>query len=157
MYKAAKDYCLIIENVSLYDNSQWLADMARILPRIQTAMARLDDPNLNYNYFALPDLEERFELYCQLKDQLGNIDAYRLDNYDESSEQEGLTGSLASDFADMYFEIKRGLTLYESGTSNQQYALKIWQIGYVLNWKQHIANAQTQLLELQATDWLGNV
>lgn len=148
LVNAAKDFCLLIENVEHYDSHQLLADVARILPRLQSAMTQLDDLDLEYGYFCLPDLEERFEMYCRLKDQLGEYDPYMLD-FDAADELEEMTGSLASDFADMYFELNRGLQLYNSATENRQDARTMWQTGYILLWGRQLGNAQKHLFSLK--------
>lgn len=148
MISAAKEYCLLVEHLETYKNDQWLADAARILPRIQTSMAYLDQPEIEYSFFVLPDLEDRFELYCQLKDRFGEDDAYWLE-YDSNSLLEEATGSLASDFSDIYFELKRGLNLLNTGEGEDQDVLRLWQTGYVLNWGQHLLNAQKHLYSLR--------
>lgn len=147
LVNAARDFCLLIENVEHYDSNQLLADIARILPRLQSAMNRLDDLDLEYSYFSLPDLEERFEMYCRLKDQLGEYDPYMLE-FDISDDLEEMTGSLASDFADMYFELNRGLQLYDSALENRQDAGTMWQTGYILLWGRQLVNAQKHLFSL---------
>lgn len=148
---AARDYCLLIEHVDIYKNGQWLRDMARILPRLQTAITHLDDRDIEFSFFSLPDLEERFELYCKLKDQLGNCDPYMLE-YDQSESEQDMSGSLAGDCADIYFELKRGLNLYNSEEENQQAALTIWQTGYILIWGKQLVNAQKHLFSLRIAD-----
>jgi hypothetical protein len=148
MINAAKEYCLLVEHLETYQNNQWLADAARILPRIQASMAYLDDSEIEYSYFALPDLEDRFELYCQLKDRFGDDDAYWLE-YDSNAALEEITGSLASDFSDIYFELKRGLNLLNTGGGEDKDVLRLWQTGYVLNWGQHLLNAQKHLYSLR--------
>ncbi len=148
MINAAKEYCLLVEHLETYKNSQWLADAARILSRIQACMAYLDQPEIEYSFFALPDLEDRFELYCQLKDRFGGDDTYWLE-YDSSSLLEETTGSLASDFSDIYFELKRGLNLLNTGAGEDRDVLKLWQTGYILNWGKHLLNAQKHLYSLR--------
>ena len=149
LVNAIRDYCLLIEHVEIYNNDKLLADMARILPRIHTAMAHLDEPNIEYSFFSLPDLEERFELYCRLKQQLGVEDDYYL-KYDSQKLQEEMNGSLASDLTDIYFELKRGLILFDAEQDNHRHALKLWQISYMLHWGQHLVNAQKHLFVLHA-------
>lgn len=151
LVNAARDYCLLIENVEIYETGQWLRDVARILPRLQTAMIHLDDRELEYSFFALPDLQERFELYCKLKDQLGESDVYMLE-YDASDEKEEMSGSLASDFSDIYFELKRGLNLFLSGKENREAALTMWQSGYVLVWGRQLVDAQKYLFSLRVSN-----
>ena len=151
---ATNDFCLLIEHIETYRRGDWLADVARILPRIQTAMTHLDGRKLEYGFFTLPDLEERFELFCRLKDQLGEDDSYWLE-YDKCDNDQDKTGSLADDFADIYFELKRGLTLYEADkTNNSEDALIMWQTGYVLHWGQHLVDAQRHLFSLRAHNLL---
>ena len=143
----AREFCLIIENVELYKNKTWLSDIARILSELQTVMESLDDSEIEYSYFALPDLEARFEMYCSLKDQLGDFDAYFLE-YDWAGSEEEMTGSLASDIVDIYFELKRGLDLFDTGIEYWDSARTMWQTGYLLIWGRHLANAQKHLSSL---------
>jgi len=112
------------------------------------AMTHLDDRKLEYGFFTLPDLEERFELFCRLKDLLGEDDSYWLE-HDKCDDEFDQTGSLADDFADIYFELKRGLSLYEAGENNSQDALRMWQTGYFLHWGQHIVDAERHLFSLR--------
>lgn len=148
MEEAARDFCLLIENLDLYKDEQWLADVARILPRIQSSMANLDDPNIEYSFFSLPDLEDRFELYCRLKDRLGEFDSYWME-YDAISVREEMTGSLASDLSDIYFELKRGMILVKSGEASKFDLLRLWQAGYILHWGEPLVNAQKHLFSLR--------
>ncbi|MEE9398558.1 MAG: DUF5063 domain-containing protein [Methylococcales bacterium] len=148
LVSAARDYCLLIEYIDTYQRNDWLADIARILPRIQMAMTHLDDRKLEYGFFTLPDLEERFELFCRLKDLLGEDDSYWLE-HDKCDDKLDQTGSLADDFADIYFELKRGLSLYEADGNTSQDALIIWQTGYILHWGQHVVDAERHLFSLR--------
>ncbi|MCI0655154.1 MAG: DUF5063 domain-containing protein [Methylococcaceae bacterium] len=148
MEEAARDFCLLIEHLDLYKDEQWLADVARILPRIQCCMTNLDDPDIEFSFFSLPDLEERFELYCRLKDRLGVHDSYWLE-YDTSSSNQEMTGSLASDLSDIYFELKRGLNLLNSGDASKLDLLRLWQTGYILHWGEPLVNAQKHLFSLR--------
>ena len=148
MINAAKEYCLLIEHLETCKNDQLLADAARILPKIQASMVYLDEPNIEYSFFVLPDLEERFELYCRLKDRLGDDDVYWLE-YDSHAVLEEMSGSLASDFSDIYFELKRGVNLLALGEGDETDVLRLWQTGYVLHWGQHLFNAQKHLHALR--------
>lgn len=148
MEEAARDFCLLIENIDHYKDEQWLADVARILPRIQSAMANLDNPNMEYGFFFLPDLEERFDLFCRLKDRLGERDAYWME-CDMNPSTEEMTGSLASDLSDIYFELKRGIRLLKSGQAGKLDLLRLWQGGYIMHWGERLLNAQKHLFELR--------
>ncbi len=100
---AANDFCLLIEHVDIYENKEWLCDIGRLLARLHVSMTHLDDRSIEYSYFSVPDLGERFELYCKLSDKLGESDAYLLE-YDTHDNVNDMTGSLAGDFADIYFD-----------------------------------------------------
>lgn len=145
---AIRDFCLMIEHASKVENRRWLADIGRILPRIKLAMAQLDIPNSELKHFSLSDLDDRFELFCRLRQHLGEFDAYWLE-YDPSTEREEMSGSLAGDFADIYFELRRGLNLLKSDAKNQKHALKIWQSGYTLNWGQRLMDAERHIFALK--------
>ncbi len=151
LVNAASDFCLLIEHVEIYENRQWLGDMGRLLSRLQMAMTHLDDRSIEYSYFSVPDLGERFELYCKLNDKLGERDAYMLE-FDTDDDVVDMTGSLAGDFADIYFELKRGLNLSLSKDIKQEDSLLMWQTGYILVWGRQLVNAQKQLFSLRAAN-----
>lgn len=145
---AARDFCLLIEYVELYKDQQWLPDLARILPRIQSCMTHLDDLRMECSFFLLPDLEERFELYCRLKDRLGVHDSYPME-FEGNSAQDEMTGSLAADLSDIYFELKRGLNFANHTDTCKLDLLKLWQTGYLLHWGERLLNAQKHLFSLR--------
>ena len=148
---AARDFCLLIEHVEIYENKEWLCDMGRLLSRLQMSMTHLDDRSIEYSYFSVPDLGERFELYCTLNDKLGESDAYMLE-FDTHDDVNDMTGSLAGDFADIYFELKRGLNLNLSEDIKQEDSLVMWQTGYILVWGRQLVNAQKHLFSLRASN-----
>gem|GEM_PF-4249579 len=153
LIKDAKDFCLIIENVQYYQNSEWLLDMSRILSRIQMAMAHLDSPQQNTAYTALSEMDNRFELYCTLKEKLGKLDGYWME-FDQRAEIDDQSGSLAGDFSDLYFEFKRGLTQQCDHAESNSRAIMLWKIGYLCNWGQNLLDAQRHLYTLKATQRL---
>lgn len=148
MEEAARDFCLLIENLDRFEDQHWLPDVVRILPRIQSCMTHLDDPDIEYSFFSLPDLEERFELFCRLKDRLGIHDSYRME-CDGNAAREEMTGSLAGDLSDIYFELKRGLNLVSTAEVCQIDLLRLWQTGYILHWGEPLLNAQKHLFSLR--------
>jgi hypothetical protein len=153
LIKDAKDYCLIIDNVQYYQNQEWLSDMSRILSRIQMAMAHLDSPQKKVEYTALNEMDNRFELYCSLKEKLGDLDGYWMD-FDQRTEFDDQSGSLAGDFSDLYFEFKRGLVPGSDQSEIDHNAILQWKTGYLRNWGQHLLDAQKHLYTLKATDRL---
>ncbi|MCH9697089.1 MAG: DUF5063 domain-containing protein [Gammaproteobacteria bacterium] len=153
LIKDAKDFCLIIDNVQYYENREWLSDMSRILSRIQMAMAHLDSPQQKAGYEIPKELDERFELYCTLKEKLGDLDGYWME-FDQRSEIDDQSGSLAGDFSDLYYEFKRGLQESSAQLQPKPSAVMDWKIGYLRSWGQHLLDAQKHLYTLKATERL---
>ncbi len=153
LIKDAKDFCLIIDNVQYYQNKEWLLDMSRILSRIQMAMAHLDSPQQKISYSAQNELDNRFELYCTLKEKLGDLDGYWMD-YDHKNEFDDQSGSLAGDFSDLYFEFKRCLAQNNNQSELHPSSILQWKTGYLRNWGLHLLDAQKHLYTLKATERL---
>lgn len=146
---SAKDFCLHIERLESVHNVNWLADITPVLARLHVAIVQIDSGNIDYKFFTLPDLSIRFELFCKLKDMLKERDSYPLE-FDSKLESKEMTGSLADDFTDIYFELKRGLSLLdEDEIKNREEASKLWQSGFILHWGQHLVDAQRQLYYLR--------
>lgn len=144
----AKDFCLMIENVQDYSNHEWLSDMSRILSRIQMAMAHLDTPHYKADYHALSDMDARFELYCRLKEKLGELDNYWME-YDIRTDYDDQSGSLSGDFSDLYFEFQRGLQVKAMTDDVSTEAISLWRAGYLCSWGQHLLDAQKHLFTLR--------
>ena len=69
---------------------------------------------------------------------------------DSGDDEEEMTGSLAGDLTDIYFELRRGLNRLEAETaSRQEDVLKVWQRGYALHWGERLVDAQRHLLALR--------
>ncbi|CAK0772923.1 hypothetical protein CCP3SC15_4690002 [Gammaproteobacteria bacterium] len=64
--------------------------------------------------------------------------------YDQG--QQDPTGSLADDFTDIYFELKRGLKLLEGGGTGN--ALALWKGSFLVHWGQHLVDAERQVYSL---------
>jgi hypothetical protein len=98
-------------------------------------------------------MDNRFELYCSLKEKLGDLDGYWMD-FDQRTEFDDQSGSLAGDFSDLYFEFKRGLVPGSDQSEIDHNAILQWKTGYLRNWGQHLLDAQKHLYTLKATDRL---
>ncbi len=151
LIKDAVDFCQIIDNVQYYQDQEWLSDMTRILSRIQMAMAHMESPKQKMEYRVLNEMDDRFDLYCKLKELLGDMDGYWMD-YDQKTEIDDQSGSLAGDFSDLYYEFKRGLQLGGDQAEMTHQAILLWKTGYLLSWGQHLLDAQKHLYMLQATE-----
>ncbi|RLA20914.1 MAG: DUF5063 domain-containing protein [Gammaproteobacteria bacterium] len=146
---AANDFCQLIENIKKLEESEWLFPITQSLAQLHATVLQFDSGGIDYRFFTLPDLDDRFELFFSLKLFLKEQDSYPLER-DLSTDSVGTTGSLADDFADIYFELKRGLNLLDAGVIHcEEEALKLWQSGFILHWGQHLVDAQRHLYRLR--------
>jgi len=151
---SATEYCYLIEHLDQV-NGNWLDNLTTLLPRIHAAMSAIPEENIN----ACPcnpdmDLDLRFELYARLRKLLGDHDGYVLD-FDKPEEIDDMSGSLADDFTDIYFELKKGLELLGSDPNALTRAVDVWYVGYLWHWGQHLVDAERHLYDLQVHRCLG--
>lgn len=145
---SASEYCHLIEHLEQV-NVNWLDSLSTLLPRIHAAVSAIPASAMD----ACPpvseiDLELRFDLYTRLRKLLGEQDACQLDT-DGVDERDGLSDSLADDFTDIYFELKKGLELLGADPDAMSHAVKVWSAGYLWHWGQHLVDAERHLYDLQ--------
>ena len=97
------------------------------------------------------DLDERFELYSHLRRVLGERDSYWLE-FDAAPEEMHMSGSLADDLTDIYFDLRYGLDLLDEVWP--QRAAQAWQSTYRLHWGQHLVDAERHLYALKVRNQL---
>jgi hypothetical protein len=151
---SATEYCYLIEHLDQV-NGDWLDNLSSLLPRIHAAVSAIADDHINF----CPcdpdmDLDLRFDLYTRLRKLLGDHDGYVLD-FDKPEELEDMSGSLADDFTDIYFELKKGLELLGSDPNALTRAVDVWYGGYLWHWGQHLVDAERHLYDLQVHRRLG--
>ena len=152
---SAGEYCDMIDQLDRVD-SDWLDNLASLLPRIHAAISSLQGCDAKQcPHLPAMDLDKRFELYTRLRKLLGDHDGYALD-YDKPEELEGMSGSLADDFTDIYFELKRGLEVLQSEPESLSQAMDVWYGGYMWHWGQHLVDAEKHLYDLQVHRRLGS-
>lgn len=150
---SASEYCHLIEHLEQV-NANWLDDLSTLLPRIHAAVCAISANDID----SCPpdsdiDLDLRFELFTRLRRLLGDQDEYRLD-FDRVGETDGMSGSLADDFTDIYFELKKGLELLGADPDAMSHAVKVWYAGYLWHWGQHLVDAERHLYTLKVNDRL---
>ena len=103
----------------------------------------------------MADFDDRFDLFSQLRTQLGERDMYWLE-YDDPGDGGGggehRTGSLADDLTDIYFELKRGLNLLDAAGPDE--VAHLWELGFQQHWGQHLVDAERHLYALKINDQL---
>jgi len=140
------EFCRTVERFEHYRCLPWLRKIECLLQAIDDGMARLD-LETEIGFFVLPDLDRRFRLYRRLKAFLGDLDGYPLAG-DKVDEPEDHSGSLADDITDLYFELRRGLQLYQAESASPMPALSLWYAGYRLHWRDHLLGARSRLRAL---------
>jgi hypothetical protein len=150
MAGAAEAYCALIENHQ-YTNGRWLADLYKVLPRLHSAVMALNAEAHDTTLGPGVNLDERFELYTRLRQALGERDRYWLE-FDESPDKVHMSGSLADDLADIYFDLQYGLDLLDEAWP--QRATQVWQSTYRRHWGQHLVDAERHLYALKVRNLL---
>jgi len=153
---SAMEYCNLIDHIDQV-NGDWLDDLSALLPRIHAAISCMDGSGVDkcpYETGADFDLDRRFELYSRLRKLLGDHDGYMLE-FDKLDDCDGASGSLADDFTDIYFELKKGLDLLGNDPDALSRAVCIWYVGYLWHWGQHLVDAEKHLYDLQVHRRLG--
>lgn len=143
MVAVARDFCLLVEGVNRAD-STWLKRMSQLLPQLHAAVAALGIPDDEISHSLRPDLDARFELFAELRELLGERDAYWME-FDVGQEAHHKSGSLADDLTDIYCELKHGLRTLEEEPS---VAYDDWRSGFRLHWGRHLVDAERHLFEL---------
>ncbi len=150
MADAARDYCSLIDSVEQGGNGL-LNHVASLLSRLHVAVASLELERPVSVHEVSPDLDRRFELYYRLRRWLGARDSYWLE-YDSCQSPQHMTGSLADDFTDIYFDLKYGLACIEH--QRPDLAAQAWQSSYRQHWGQHLVDAERQLYALRTRNQL---
>jgi hypothetical protein len=150
MANAAAAYCELIDSDRDFRNG-WLVELYGLLPRLHSAVTGLT--TFEGQDLPIPevDLDIRFELYTRLRRQLGERDSYWLE-FDASPEEMHMSGSLADDLTDIYFDLQHGLELL--GGAWPQHAAQVWHSTYRLHWGQHLVDAERHLYALKVRDLL---
>lgn len=148
--EAAGLFCELVEHHETcgLGSAGWLEEIGRLLIRLDAEIQPLNGHPVDAEYSLLQDLEERFFLFHRLKSFLGDLDDYWSEGDLEAGD--GLkTGSLADDVTDLYFDLKRGLMLYRSGSEARRQAIDLWLFSYQVHWKQHLRDATKQLFDFR--------
>ena len=86
-----------------------------------------------------------------LRKALGERDSYWLE-FDSAPEEIHMSGSLADDLTDIYFDLLQGLELVDDAWPHR--AAQAWQSTYRLHWGQHLVDAERHLYALKVRNLL---
>ena len=150
MVSVAERYCELIER-PVADSDEWLESLYKLMPQLHSAVTSLNAHDSGEMQIPGVDLDERFELYSRLRKRLGERDSYWLE-FDASPEEMHMSGSLADDLTDIYFDLQHGLELM--GEAWPHRAAEDWQSSYRLHWGQHMVDAERRLYALRVRNQL---
>jgi len=150
MVGVAERYCELIE-CSANDSDEWLESLYQLMPQLHSAVTSLNAYDNGELQVPGVDLDERFELYSRLRKRLGERDSYWLE-FDALPEEMHMSGSLADDLTDIYFDLQHGLELM--GEAWPHRAAADWQSSYRLHWGQHLVDAERHLYALKVRNQL---
>ena len=150
MVVVARDYCRLIESTDEAPDN-WLETLFNLMPRLHAAVTALNAWETVDLLRATVDLDERFEMYSHLRRLLGERDSYWLE-FDALPEEIHMSGSLADDLTDIYFDLRYGLELIDKVWPHR--AAQAWQSSYRTHWGQHLVDAERHLYALKVRDKL---
>lgn len=149
---AAQEYCALVEHLDRADGD-WLEQLSCLLPRIHAAVIGLGELQPRQCApLSASEYDLRFELYTRLRHLLGDRDHYSLEF--DSSDAGGMSGSLADDITDIYFELRRGLDVLRYDPHQLRAAASVWRTGFRWHWGQHLVDAERHLYELEVSNRL---
>jgi hypothetical protein len=143
----ARRYCDLIESLDS-GHRESLAPLNELLPRLHAAMTMVAPGQEEGGDDAAVDLDERFELFSRLHRMLGDLDAYWME-FDVTPHRQEMSGSLADDLTDIYYELKNGLVRLEQQDDARR-TLGRWRSGFCKQWGQHVVDAERHLYALAA-------
>ena len=137
--ETAKKYISLVESFDQLSLGEGLSKMGVLLPELHACVMALGggEPEQVPDH-ERSDLDDRFELFSRVKEHLGEEDAYAVELPTET-DNHVLTGSLADDFVDIYYDLSTGLELLEQQQAEK--ALRKWLETFRLHWGQHLFDA----------------
>jgi hypothetical protein len=152
---AAERYVAVIEGAEGQSVERLFADLVEVLPVLYERAARLPHPGVSGE---LPDTarlthEQWTEVCDRLERVFGADDLYWTVIPFGDKKREELAGSLADDLADIYRDVKDGLTLLAAGESESHIVWE-WRFGFWSHWGTH-AVAALRVIHAHLVDMRG--
>lgn len=142
LVEAARHFCELIESIDDADHA-WLRQVSMVLPRLHAAVTALGVAPDAVGHSGENDLDDRFELFSDLRRLIGIRDTYWME-FDQA-EEDSASGSLADDLTDIYYELKHNLHRLEGEPSG---VLDNLRSGFRFHWGQHLVDAERHLYVL---------
>jgi len=138
----AREYCTLVENLETDSiGDQWIQSMGRLLPKLHATIVLLETPELySYSHQAESD-DIRCELFMKLHEFFLS-DHNRWPDFDKDDVKFHMCESLAYDFTDMYFDLKRGLQLLDLYPNQPNQAACNWRASFFYHWGRQLVDAE---------------
>jgi hypothetical protein len=144
----AREYCELVDNLDDYSQQDWLARIAEVLPRLHEAVGQLHVADSPVARTTEPDIDARFDLFSRIYRKIGEREGFNPE-FDAQMGGQRLSGSLADDLTDIYFDVRRGLVLLDEHPDEPGVAIHDWRHSFQLHWKHHLRDAERQLDAMQ--------
>jgi len=146
-----RQYCSIIDEAAKLDRTEILSRIYPLLPQLigqAIALPEIEETEEAEDTQSDDDLpkksrwthEERRQLFKLLQEKLGGWDQYWV-IFDPTKDLDAIIGSLADDLVDIYFDLKEGLALHESGQSEPNQVIWEWRFSFDIHWSEHALGA----------------
>ena len=142
MASLATDYCEMVENLEATTLSEsWIKRMGQLLPKLHSAIVLLETPQ-QYSYtHQMENDDVRCELFMRLNEFFLS-DQQIWPDFDKYDLKLHMCESLAYDFTDMYFDLKRGLGLLELYPNQPNHAASDWRSSFFYHWGRQLVDAE---------------
>ena len=142
MASIARQYCGLIDNLELdTDGDAWIQRMGQLLPKLHSTIVLLDTPEqFTYSHHMESD-DVRCELFMRLNEFFLS-DQHIWPDFDKYDLKLHMCESLAYDFTDMYFDLKRGLELLELYPHQPNQAASDWRSSFFYHWGRQLVDAE---------------
>ncbi|MCI0507196.1 MAG: DUF5063 domain-containing protein [Gammaproteobacteria bacterium] len=152
MASIAYEYCQLIENLETNPlGDTWIQQMGQLLPKLHAAIVMLDTPQ-QYSYtHHLENDDIRCELFMRLNEFFLS-DQTIWPDFDKYDLKLHMCESLAYDFTDMYFDLKRGLDLLDLYPHQPNHAASNWRSSFFYHWGRQLVDAEGWLYAVGLRD-----
>ncbi len=146
-----RQFCSIIDETAELDRDEILRKIYPLLPKLMAqaiALPKIAESEEAEDAQSDDDLpeksrwthEERRQVFKLLQDKLAGWDQYWV-IFDPNNDMDAILGSLADDLVDIYFDLKEGLALHESGQSESAQVIWEWRFSFDIHWGEHALGA----------------
>ena len=157
MSDIARKYCQLIDQLETSSTSEtWIKQIGQLLPKLHTAIVLLETPQ-QYSYsHQMENDDVRCELFMRLNEFFLS-DQHIWPDFDKYDLKLHMCESLAYDFTDMNFDLKRGLELLDIYPNQPNQAASNWRSSFFYHWGRQLVDAEGWLYAVGICDSNANM